>query len=157
VGPYEIESNVAIECNIDDMSAEAFQPLLDRLLEVGAKDVFLTPVVMKKSRPGTKVSILSGNDEVDAVLEALFACSTTIGARVHEVEKRMLPREVRSISTSLGAVKVKIVTLRDGSRRWKVEHNDVIELARHHGMSYLSLKERVDQELRAALEELDDG
>jgi uncharacterized protein (DUF111 family) len=156
-GPYEVESNVQIECNIDDMSAEAFQPLMDRLLEVGAKDVFLTPVVMKKSRPGTKVSILSGNDEIDAVLEALFSSSTTIGARVYEVEKRMLPREVRSISTSLGLVNVKIVTLSDGSTRWKVEHNDVIELARQHGVSYLSLKERVEHELRAALEELDGG
>ncbi|MFP6837455.1 MAG: nickel pincer cofactor biosynthesis protein LarC [Pseudomonadales bacterium] len=156
-GPYEVESNVQIECNIDDMSAEAFQPLMDRLLEVGAKDVFLTPVVMKKSRPGTKVSILSGNDEIDAVLEALFSSSTTIGARVYEVEKRMLPREVRSISTSLGLVNVKIVTLSDGSTRWKVEHNDMIELARQHGVSYLSLKERVEHELRAALEELDGG
>jgi uncharacterized protein (TIGR00299 family) protein len=156
-GPYEIESNVAIECNIDDMSAEAFQPLMDRLLEVGAKDVYLTPVVMKKSRPGTKVSILSGTDQVDAVLETLFACSTTIGARVHEVQKRMLPREVRNISTSLGEVNVKIVTLSDGSRRWKVEHNDMIELARAHGVNYLTLKERIEAELRPALDELDGG
>lgn len=157
VGHYEVEANVQIECNIDDMSAEAFEPLIDRLLEVGAKDVFLTPVVMKKSRPGTRVSILSGHDDVDRVLEALFACSTTIGARVYEVEKRMLPREVRRVSTSLGEVSVKIVTLSDGSRRWKAEHDDLIELARHLGMDYLTLKERIAPELRAALEHLADG
>ena len=148
---YDVESNLEIECNIDDMSAEAFQPLIDRLIEVGAKDVFLTPIMMKKSRPGTRVSVLSGHDSVDAVLEALFACSTTIGARIHEVDKRMLPREVRKIPTSHGEVRVKIVTHRNGVRRWKVEHDDLIELARKHGVDYLELKQDVDQELRTVL------
>ena len=153
-GPYEVESNVQIECNIDDMSAEAFQPLLEALLDVGAKDVFLTPVVMKKSRPGTKVSILAAHADVDAVLETVFACSTTIGVRVHEVEKRMLPREQQIVTTQFGDVRVKIVTQSNGARRWKAEHDDLMDLARQHGMNYLALKQRIEPELRTALEHL---
>ena len=152
VGHYEVDGNTMIECNIDDMSAEAFEPLIDRLLEVGAKDVFLTPVVMKKSRPGTKVSILSAPDDVDAMLDTLFACSTTIGARLYPVEKRMLPREIRVATTSLGQINVKVVTRRDGSTRWKAEHDDLLEMARRHGIDYLEAKDRVRQDLHSAFE-----
>jgi uncharacterized protein (TIGR00299 family) protein len=153
---YEVEGNMQIECNIDDMSAEAFQPLLDRLLQLGAKDVFLTPVVMKKSRPGTKVSILSAHTDVDTLLEALFVGSTTIGARLYEVEKRMLPRQFRMMATSLGEVSVKIATLPNGGTRWKAEHDELLELADRHQMSYLAVRERVTSELGQAFEQPDD-
>ena len=89
------------------MPAEAFEPLMDALLGAGAKDVFLTPIVMKKARPGTKVSLLVDEQRLDGVLAKLFDGSTTIGARLHEVAKRMLPREERTIDTVLGAVRVK--------------------------------------------------
>lgn len=151
--PYEREKNVQLECNIDDMSAEAFEPLIDRLLDTGAKEVILTPVVMKKSRPATQVSILSDPDRVDTVLDVLFSGSTTIGARLFEVEKHMLPREVRTISTSLGPVRVKLVALKGGRRRWKAEHDDVVRLAARTGVDYLILKDRINAELRAALDD----
>ena len=107
---------------------------------------------MKKSRPGTKVSILSAPDDVDAMLDTLFACSTTIGARLYPVEKRMLPREIRVATTSLGQIKVKIVTRRDGSTRWKAEHDDLLEMARRHGIDHLEAKDRVRQDLHSAFE-----
>ncbi|MDH3641957.1 MAG: nickel pincer cofactor biosynthesis protein LarC [Gammaproteobacteria bacterium] len=151
VGHYEVEENIQIECNIDDMSAEGFAPLLDGLLGAGAKDAFLTPVVMKKSRPGTKVSVLCAAADLDFVLDKLFAGSTTIGARIHTVEKRMLPRQARRLATSLGEVRVKIVTHSDGRTRWKPEHDDLLALARAHQMEYLEVKDAVESELRNAL------
>ncbi|HEY5681323.1 MAG TPA: nickel pincer cofactor biosynthesis protein LarC [Pseudomonadales bacterium] len=149
--PYEVESNLEVECNIDDMSAEAFQPLVQDLLDAGAKDVFLTPVIMKKSRPGTKVTVLVGEERFDATLEALFAGSTTIGARVHRVEKRMLPREARRMTTSLGEVRIKLVTRPDGRRTWKVEHDDLVALAERHAMSYLDVRHMIEVEARREL------
>ena len=141
------ETNIEVECNIDDMPAEAFGPLMDGLLAKGARDVFLTPILMKKSRPGTKVSVLVDEAALDAVLEALFAASTTIGVRLRQVAKRMLPRQQRTLETTLGTVRVKIAQLPDGTTRWKSEHDDVAAIAARTGTGYLATKAAVDAEL----------
>ena len=141
------EINLEVECNIDDMTPEAFGPLTEALFAKGAKDVFLTPIVMKKSRPATKITMLVDEPGLDAVLAELFSASTTIGARVREVTKRMLPREERSVTTSLGDVRVKVVTLPDGSRRWKPEHDDIAAIAARTGDGYLITRTAVSREL----------
>ncbi len=145
--PYETETNLEIACNIDDMPAEAFQPLLDGLLAHGAKDVFLTPMVMKKSRPGTKVTVLCAKDELDVLSEYLFNNSTTIGMRIHEVQKRMLPRTIEKLSTAHGEVRVKVASLPNGVRKWKVEHDDIMKLASNSEFDYLELKRQIDLEV----------
>jgi uncharacterized protein (TIGR00299 family) protein len=144
---YEIDHNREIQCNIDDMSPEAFQPLLDLLFEAGAKDVFLTPIVMKKSRPGTKLTILATPAQTDPLLQILFRHSTTIGVRIHDVEKMMLPREVRRVQTRLGEVSVKIVQLPHGGKRWKLEHEEVLTLATRHNRSYLEVRDQLNREI----------
>ena len=147
----QAEADIEVACNIDDMPAEAFAPLMEGLFAQGAKDVFLTPIVMKKSRPGTRVSILVGEQRLDAVLGELFTASTTIGARLHEVAKRMLPREERVVATKLGDVRVKLVTLPNGETRWKSEHDDVAAVAAKSGGSYLAAKAAVDREIEREL------
>ena len=146
---YEVETNVEIDCNIDDMRPEAFQPLMENLFAVGARDVVVTPALMKKSRPGHRVSVLAPPDRLEAVVERLTGDSTTIGVRFHEVKKWMLPRQTATVETSFGKVRVKVVNLPDGRKRWKSEHEDVLALARARGDSYLTLKDAVDQEIAA--------
>lgn len=136
----ETETNIEVECNIDDMTPEAFGPLMENLFARGAVDVFLTPIVMKKSRPATKVSMLVDETRLDDVLDELFASSTTIGARMRQVTKRMLPREDRTFATTVGDVRAKIVTMPDGSRRWKPEHDDIVAIAEELGADYLTTK-----------------
>ncbi len=148
----ESERNREISCNIDDMSPEAFQPVMEQLFAAGARDVFLTPVIMKKTRPGTKLSVLCAPDDEAQLLELLFRNTTTIGVRVHDVHKRMLPRELTSVTTSLGDVQVKIVTLPDGTRRWKLEHDDCLALAASRGLTYLDVRARLEAELRDRLD-----
>ena len=143
----EVETNIEVECNIDDMPAEAFGPLMDALFAKGAKDVFLTPIVMKKARPGTKVSALVRRDDLDAVLAELFHASTTIGARLREVTKRMLPRKETTVATALGDVRVKVVAMPDGSTRWKSEHDDIAAIAARTGDDYLTTKAQVDRDI----------
>ena len=150
---FATASNLQIECNIDDMSAEAFQPLLTELLGRGAVDVFFTPIVMKKSRPATKVTVLAPEDAANEVIATLFNNSTTIGVRTQRVEKHMLPREARVVGTSHGEVQVKIVTLPDGRTRYKVEHDDIVALAAVSTMDYLQLKTLIEAEVAAALNE----
>lgn len=153
----ETETNTVVECNIDDMPAEAFEPLMAALFAKGARDVFLTPILMKKARPATKVSVLVDDRHRDAVINELFAASTTIGVRLHEVVKRMLPRSERSVRTSLGDVQVKVVTLPNGSQRWKSEHDDIAAIAARDGVDYLTVKATVDQEVERALSEKPSG
>ena len=150
---YRIEHGLEIQCNIDDMSPEAFQPLLAALFSAGARDAFLSPVLMKKSRPGSLLTVLGAPDRRDALLEILFRESTTIGVRVHEVRKFMLPRRMLSVSTSLGEVSVKIVRLPGGGERWKLEHDQVQALAGRHGKSYLAVRAQLCHEVARALGE----
>ena len=148
----ETETNVEVQCNVDDMTPEAFGPLMDGLFAAGARDVFLTPIVMKKARPGTRVSVLVDEQRLEAVLAVLFSGSTTIGVRLHEVSKRMLPRRERTVETAFGPVRVKIVTLPNGATRWKSEHDDVAAIAERAGLDYLSAKAAVDREVDQVLE-----
>jgi uncharacterized protein (TIGR00299 family) protein len=150
-----VETNVEIQCNIDDMPAEAFQPLVENLLAAGARDAYLTPIVMKKGRPATKVSVLCAPEDVADLQNVLFTGSTTIGVRVHPVEKRMLPRTERTIDTSRGSVRIKTVLLPDGSSRWKVEHDDVVRLAETSGLDYLRLKGELSAEIEDRLRDAD--
>ncbi len=147
----EVETNLEVECNIDDMAAEAFEPLLETLFAKGAKDVFLTPIIMKKARPGTKLTLLVDESDLDAVLAELFAASTTIGVRLHEVGKRMLPRRERVVATALGKVRVKVVTLPGGAIRWKSEYDDVAAIATRTGGDYLTTKAAVDRDVHQTL------
>jgi len=143
----DYEVNREITANIDDMPAEAFQPLVERLLAAGARDVYLTPVIMKKARPGTRISVLCAVEDTEHLQAILFSNSTTIGVRIHDVEKRMLKREERRIETSLGVVSVKIVTLPDGGSRWKLEYDDVARIALEPGRDYLATNQQLLEEV----------
>jgi uncharacterized protein (TIGR00299 family) protein len=153
----ETEQNLELHTNIDDMPAEAFQPLLDRLLDAGARDVYLTPVIMKKARPGTKISVLCAPADADRLQRILFLNSTTIGVRRHAVEKHMLPRQERTMTTSQGEVRIKLATLPDGETRWKLEHDDVASLAVQHGLDYLGMKRLLTDEVHALLNDRPQG
>ena len=146
---YDVQTNVEIGCNIDDMRPEAFQPLIEGLFAIGAKDVSVTPVLMKKSRPGHRISVLAPPDRLEAVVQRLTEDSTTIGVRFHEVQKWMLPRRTTTVETTFGKVRVKVAELPDGRKRWKSEHEDILALARARGDSYLTLKDAVDREVAA--------
>ena len=148
---YTVETNVEVECNIDDMSPEAFAPLIDALLEAGAKDVFVTPGLMKKSRPGHRVSVLAPPAKLPAIAERLLRGATTLGLRHHDVEKWMLPRQTVEFPSSLGSVRVKVAELPDGAKRWKVEHDDVARLAGEQGGDYLAVKATLEREAAAWL------
>jgi hypothetical protein len=150
---YETESNLEIQCNIDDMPAEAFEPLLGHLFAAGAKDVFITPIVMKKSRPGARVSILCDPALGTALLEVVFNHSSTIGVRVHEVQKLMLPRESLQVETRLGPVPVKRVRLPDGRTRWKLEHDAVAAIAEAQGRDYLGTRRVLERDVSERLGE----
>lgn len=102
-----------LETNIDDMSPQVAGYLLEKLLSTGALDAYYTPVQMKKGRPGVLLTVLADNENKDALLDVIFAESTTIGVRAHEVERHCLERKMAKVKTPFGMIKVKIA-LREG-------------------------------------------
>lgn len=100
-----------IETNLDDSTGEVMGYVQERLFGLGARDVWFTPIQMKKNRPATMLSaIVSQSDERDAV-EVILRETTTLGVRVRSITRYEADREIRSVDTSLGTalVKVKIV------------------------------------------------
>jgi uncharacterized protein (TIGR00299 family) protein len=99
---------LVLECNIDDMNPQFYASLIERLQAAGALDVYLSPVQMKKNRPGTLVTVLAPVGLRDAMLDLLFRESTTIGVRYHEAERECLSREWHTVATRFGDVRIKI-------------------------------------------------
>jgi uncharacterized protein (TIGR00299 family) protein len=96
-----------IETTIDDMNPEYYSILETKLFEAGALDMFKTPIIMKKGRPGIKLSVLTGKDAEDRVLDIIFKDTTSIGARKVSFEKRYLERRFEEVHTEFGSVRVK--------------------------------------------------
>ena len=88
IQPETVKGEVCqIECNIDDCSGETMGYTLERLMSEGAMDVFFTPIVMKKSRPAYKVTVLCSIDDSERMTALLFRETTTIGVRRTVMEK----------------------------------------------------------------------
>jgi uncharacterized protein (TIGR00299 family) protein len=102
------ERVVVIECEIDDMNPQLFGVAMERLYAAGALEVFFVPVQMKKSRPGTLLTVIGPPDRRSALAEVVFRETTTIGVRYSELERECLQRELVAVDTPLGAVRFKL-------------------------------------------------
>ena len=123
-----------LQCNIDDMSGELLAEAMDALIEQGAGDVYFTPVVMKKSRPGVVISVVCGEAERARFTELLFRHTTTLGVKVFLHEKAMLEQSFADVATPLGSVRLKQALLHGKVLRSKPEFEDCKALARRHGI-----------------------
>ena len=144
------DSVVVLETTVDDATPEQLGFLQERLWEAGALDVFLTPVIMKKNRPGTNVTVLVSAGSREAATEILFHESPTFGVRAHTVERDVLDRRFVTVKTRYGKVRVK-----QGSRGGKVvnaapEYEDCRRLARAKKISL----ETIQRAALAAYEDL---
>lgn len=99
---------LVLECNLDDLTPELAGSLLNRLLDAGALDVFLTPVQMKKQRPGILLTVLCRPDQRESMLDMIFRESTTFGIREHAVQRTLLERRHESVETPFGRIRIKI-------------------------------------------------
>jgi len=132
----KISSNeLMIECNIDDMNPEFYDFVFDKLFENGALDVYITPIIMKKSRPANKLNVICLQNHVDKLKEIIFENTSTIGLREYKIKKTMLTRNSEIIETKYGKVSVKIAYFNDKKISIKPEYNDCKQLAIEHGVS----------------------
>ncbi len=99
---------VEIAANIDDLNPQIYDHLSERLFAAGARDVTLTPTIMKKGRPGVVLSVLADPALRDQLAEIIFAETTTIGVRFHPMARLKLDRRVIEVQTSYGTIRVKV-------------------------------------------------
>ena len=145
------EDVAVLEATIDDLSPQLYEHVIERLLAAGARDVFLTPVVMKKSRPGTTLTVLTAPTDRERLAAIVFAETSTIGLRWTTWHRLVLPREERRVETPWGAVRVKIATAPDGTRNVAPEFDDCRALAQAHGVALKAVHQAA---LARALHEL---
>jgi uncharacterized protein (TIGR00299 family) protein len=147
-------SEVVLEANIDDMNPEWFSPLMGRLLEAGAKDVWLTSIQMKKGRPGVQISVMASQDKAEALTMLLTRESSTIGVRSHGVERFKLDRREESVDSRFGPIRVK--TAWDGDERVNMapEYEDCLAISHREG---IALKDVYMEATRAFAQRDEDG
>jgi uncharacterized protein (TIGR00299 family) protein len=129
------DSVVQIEANLDDSTGEILGRTMDRLLAAGALDVTFTPVVMKKNRPGTVLTVLCKAGDAAALEDLIFAETTTIGLRHFPVRRAVLPRRIETVETPWGQAKVK-VTEHQGKTRGIPEYDAVAALADANNLAF---------------------
>jgi pyridinium-3,5-bisthiocarboxylic acid mononucleotide nickel chelatase len=102
------EEIAVVESNLDDMNPQIYGYFLEKALGAGALDVYTTPVQMKKNRPGTLLTVLCKPGDAQALMNLIFAETTTFGVRTYRAQRRVLPREWVSVATDYGEVRIKV-------------------------------------------------
>ena len=127
-------SMVLIETNIDDMTGEMLGYVVEKLLSQGAADAWLTPVQMKKNRPGVMLSVICGEAEEEALASFILRETSTLGVRVRPVHRWEAGREVVEFESSLGLAAVKVKRLPDEPPRVAPEYEACRRLAEASGL-----------------------
>ncbi len=148
--PYEQlshESIVVIESNIDDMNPQIYEHLIDALFSAGARDVYLTSIIMKKTRPGIKLSVLCDAERKNDLIEIILKETTTIGIRYYEAGRMTMNRTHHTIRTKYGKIAVKKSRLKDISKIMP-EYETCRKIAREKGVPLAEVMEAAQKKLR---------
>jgi uncharacterized protein (TIGR00299 family) protein len=137
-----------LETTIDDMNPQLYGHLTEALFESGAAEVFLTPVQMKKGRPGVLVTAMCDPRRTEDVMTRLFAESSTLGVRIRREGRAELRRTIDEVDTPLGRVRVKTAILPQGEERRVPEYDDLRRIARDRGRPLIEVMEEVRAFLR---------
>jgi uncharacterized protein (DUF111 family) len=123
-----------METNIDNTTGEALGYTMDKLMKAGALDTYFTPIQMKKNRPAVKLSVICKTSNTEKLSDIIFMETSSIGIRIQELERITLKREIRTVKTELGEVRVKQVIVR-GLERVQPEYEDCVRLAEKNNLS----------------------
>ncbi len=123
-----------IEANLDDSSPQILGHFLNRALELGALEAYITPVVMKKNRPGHKLTLLAETDKIDRLVDAVFSETSTIGVRYFPAERRVLRREIKEVNIQGYPVRIKVSYSGHKVMNIQPEYEDCQQVARKLGL-----------------------
>ncbi|MBI4926562.1 MAG: nickel pincer cofactor biosynthesis protein LarC [Anaerolineae bacterium] len=125
---------VVLETNIDDMNPQLYGMVMAKLFEAGARDVFFTPIYMKKNRPATMLSIIARRSEEAALARIVMEQTSTLGLRVQPVYRLEAEREFHQVDTSYGAVPVKVKILDGRKFHAQPEFDACARIAQEHNV-----------------------
>ncbi len=126
------ETITVLEANLDDLNPQVFGYVLDRLLAEGALDVFGVPVQMKKSRPGTLLTVLCKPEDAEKLSQIIFAETTTLGLRRRDEKRQTLARKWITVSTQWGDVRLKVASMNGTVTNCAPEYEDCRKIAAEH-------------------------
>ena len=138
----ERETVTKLECNLDDMTGEDIGFAMEQLFAAGAHDVYTQPIGMKKSRPGILLSVICRTADADRMAETVMKYTTTLGIRRQDMSRYVLHREIGTVNTAYGEVRVKRADGM-GVQKEKAEYEDLAALAREHDVSLNAVREAV--------------
>lgn len=136
---FDHDTVVVIEANIDDMNPQFYDTVMENLFAAGALDVFLTPIIMKKSRPGIKLTCLCSKDKRSLLAEKILMETTTIGVREYEVHRTKFFRSIDTITTPLGDLRIKQLKRGDETLRITPEYDDLKAMAKEQDLSLVEI------------------
>lgn len=139
---------VKLESNVDDCSGEALGYVMDCLLKSGARDVYYTPIFMKKNRPAYQLNVICKEEDVAKLESIIFSETTTIGIRKQKMERSILKREIKKVETSLGEAMIKVCELQNEKRVYP-EYDSVIEICKRENKSYQEVYQTIIRECNA--------
>ena len=128
-----------LECNLDDMTAEAMGFTMDRLLSAGALDVWFTPIQMKKNRPAVTLAVLASVERAGELAALLLRETTTLGVRRALVDRLKAGRESIVVQTPWGDVHAKVKHLAGRPVLAQPEYEDCAALARERGVPFVDV------------------
>ncbi|MBI4847080.1 MAG: nickel pincer cofactor biosynthesis protein LarC [Nitrospirae bacterium] len=148
-GGFSDENITVIETNIDDMNPQVYEYVMERLFKAGALDVFLTQIIMKKGRPGIKLSVLCNESDKEQLIDIVLNETTSIGVRFYRADRRVLKREIRSVKTKFGTVNIKISQLGNKKQKASVEYEDCRKIAKKFNLPLLEVINEGTKEQRS--------
>jgi pyridinium-3,5-bisthiocarboxylic acid mononucleotide nickel chelatase len=135
--------NLVIEFNVDDINPQHVPYLLEKLLEEGASDAFVTPIIMKKGRPGYLFTITCCQFREEKILEIIFSESTTIGVRKIKTEGVKLDRKIYNSHSSFGEIQVKEIIMPSGKKKIIPEYDDCKKIADKEKLPLKEVQEKL--------------
>ena len=136
----------ALQADVDDLAPEYVAAARDAIIAAGALDVTVLPIDMKKGRPGVRLEALAPESSMERVLDAFFTGTSTIGVRYWRVDRAVLERTEELRTWRGHTIRVKLVTLPDGTARRKPEFDDVAAAARAEGLTPYQVRAELEEE-----------
>ena len=136
-----------LECNIDDMNPELYEYLMELLFRKGALDVYLTPIIMKKGRPGTKLNVIYNEEQGKEIEKTILTETTTLGFRKYRAKRNMLRREFNKIETKYGEFTIKNSYYGEERVKYKAEYDECKKAALESGVSINEIYREINKKI----------
>ncbi len=147
INTFNTEMVSIIECNIDDMNPEIYDYLFENLFNIGALDVFIVPIQMKKSRPANMLSVICNQNNKELIVQFILKETSTLGVRISELNRVILNREILEVETSLGKIKVKHSWSGSEISKYKPEYDECVRISKEKNIPLIKVLEILNSEI----------